>query len=59
MFLVQFKPLISKIWNAKIRPSGNPIDVIGFIEMRTFGYVVDEYCEIQKIHKLKFSLLMP
>ena len=27
--------------------------------MRTFGDVVDGYCEIQKIHKLEFSLLMP
>ena len=37
-----------------IRPSGNPIDVKGFIEMETSGDVVDGYCDIQKIHKLEF-----
>ena len=37
-----------------IRPSGNPIDVKGFIEMKTSGDVVDGYCDIQKIHKLQF-----
>ena len=37
-----------------IRPSGNPIDVKGFIKMKTSGDVVDGYCDIQKIHKLEF-----
>ena len=37
-----------------IRPSGNPIDIMGFIEMKTSGDVVDGYCDIQKIHKLEF-----
>ena len=37
-----------------IRPSGNPIDVIGFIEMSTSGDVVDGFCDIKKIHKLEF-----
>ena len=59
MLLLEFNPLISKIWKPNIRPSGNPIDVMGLIEMRTFGDVVDGYCEIQKIYKLEFYLLMP
>ena len=37
-----------------IRPSGNPIDVMGFIKMRTSGDLLDGYCDIQKIHKLEF-----
>ena len=37
-----------------IRPSGNPIDVKGFIEMNTSGDVVDGFCDIKKIHKLEF-----
>ena len=37
-----------------IRPSGNPIDVIGFIEMSNSGDVVDGFCDIKKIHKLEF-----
>ena len=37
-----------------IRPSGNPIDVMGFIEMSTSGDLSDGYCDIQKIRKLDF-----
>ena len=37
-----------------IRPSGNSINVMGFIEMRTSGDLVDGYCDIKKIHKLEF-----
>ena len=37
-----------------IRPSGNPIDVKGFIEMSNSGDVVDGFCDIKKIHKLEF-----
>ena len=37
-----------------IRPSGNPIDVMGLIEMSTSGDVSDGYCDIQSIHKLDF-----
>ena len=37
-----------------IRPSGNPIDVMGFIEMSTSGDVSDGYCDIQSIRKLDF-----
>ena len=37
-----------------IRPSGNPIDVMGLVEMSTSGDVSDGYCDIQKIHKLDF-----
>ena len=40
-----------------IRPSGNPIDVMGFIEMSTSGDVSDGYCDIQTIHKLDFFSL--
>ena len=54
MFLLQFNPLISKIWKANIRPSSNPIDAMGFIKMRNSGDVVDGYSDIQKIHKLEF-----
>ena len=38
-----------------IRPSGNPIDASGFIEMRTSGYLsCDGYTDIKKIRKLEF-----
>ena len=38
-----------------IRPSGNPIDALGFIEMRTSGDLSrDGYTDIQKIRKLEF-----
>ena len=37
-----------------IRPSGNPIDIMGFIEMKTSGDLVDGYSDIIKIHKLEF-----
>ena len=37
-----------------IRPSGNPISVMGFIKMKTSGDLMDGYCDIQKIHKLEF-----
>ena len=38
-----------------IRPSGNPIDASGFIEMRKSGDLShDGYCEVKKIHKIEF-----
>ncbi len=38
-----------------IRPSGNPIDALGFIEMRTSGDLSrDGYTDIHKIRKLEF-----
>ena len=38
-----------------IRPSGNPIDALGFIEMRTSGDLsCDGYTDIKKIRKLEF-----
>ena len=38
-----------------IRPSGNPIDALGFIEMRTSGDLSrDGYTDIQKRRKLEF-----
>ena len=38
-----------------IRPSGNPIDASGFIEMRTSGDLsCDGYTDIKKIRKLEF-----
>ena len=38
-----------------IRPSGNPIDASGFIEMRTSGDLsLDGYTDVKKIHKLEF-----
>ena len=37
-----------------IRPSGNPIDAVGFIEMRTSGAVLDGYSDVIKIRKLEF-----
>ena len=37
-----------------IRPSGNPINVMGLIEMSTSGDVSDGYCDIQTIRKLDF-----
>ncbi len=38
-----------------IRPSGNPIDALGFIAMRTSGDLsCDGYTDIKKIHKLEF-----
>jgi len=38
-----------------IRPSGNPIDALGFIAMRTSGDLsFDGYTDIKKIHKLEF-----
>ena len=35
-----------------IRPSGNPIDASGFIEMITSGDLNNGYCDVKKIHKL-------
>ena len=40
-----------------IRPSGNPINVMGFIEMNTSGDISDGYCDIQTIRKLDFFSL--
>ena len=38
-----------------IRPSGNPIDALGFIEMRTSGDLsCDGYTDVKRIHKLEF-----
>ena len=37
-----------------IRPSGNPIDASGFLEMRTSGDMLNGYCDIKKIYKLEF-----
>ena len=37
-----------------IRPSGNPINVMGLIEMSTSGDLSDGYCDIQTIRKLDF-----
>ena len=38
-----------------IRPSGNPIDALGFIEMRTSGDLsCDGYTDVKKIRKLEF-----
>ena len=37
-----------------IRPSGNPIDAMGFIKMKTSGDLLHGYSDIQKIHKLEF-----
>ena len=37
-----------------IRPSGNPIDASGFVEMITSGDLSDGYSDIKKIHKLEF-----
>ena len=37
-----------------IRPSGNPIDALGFLEMKTSGDLLDGYCEVKKIRKLEF-----
>ena len=38
-----------------IRPSGNPIDALGFIEMRTSGDLsCDGYSDVKKIRKLEF-----
>ena len=38
-----------------IRPSGNPIDASGLIEMRTSGDLsCDGYTDVKKIHKLEF-----
>ena len=37
-----------------IRPSGNPIDALGFVKMKTSGDVVDGYCDVKNIHKLEF-----
>ena len=38
-----------------IRPSGNPIDALGFIKMRTSGDLsCDGYTDIKKIRKLEF-----
>ena len=38
-----------------IRPSGNPIDALGFIQMRTSGELSrDGYTDIKKIRKLEF-----
>jgi len=38
-----------------IRPSGNPIDASGLIEMKTSGDLsCDGYTDIKKIHKLEF-----
>ena len=38
-----------------IRPSGNPIDALGFIKMKTSGELsCDGYTDVQKIRKLEF-----
>ena len=37
-----------------IRPSGNPINASGFLEMRTSGDLKDGYTDFKKIHKLEF-----
>ena len=37
-----------------IRPSGNPIDALGFLEMKTSGDLTDGYCEVKKIYKFEF-----
>ena len=38
-----------------IRPSGNPIDALGFLEMKSSGDLsCDGYTDIKKIHKLEF-----
>tara|TARA_Y100000992_G_C20994856_1_gene363713 strand:+ start:171 stop:572 length:402 start_codon:yes stop_codon:yes gene_type:complete len=38
-----------------IRPSGNPIDALGFVEMKTSGDLsCDGYTDVKKIHKLEF-----
>ena len=38
-----------------IRPSGNPIDALGFIKMKTSGDLsCDGYTDIKKIRKLEF-----
>ena len=38
-----------------IRPSGNPIDALGFIEMRTSGDLsCDGYTDVKKIRTLEF-----
>ena len=38
-----------------IRPSGNPIDALGFVKMKTSGELsCDGYTDIKKIHKLEF-----
>ena len=38
-----------------IRPSGNPIDALGFIKMRSSGDLsCDGYTDVQKIRKLEF-----
>ena len=38
-----------------IRPSGNPIDALGFIKMKTRGELsCDGYTDIKKIRKLEF-----
>ena len=37
-----------------IRPSGNPINASGFLEMRTSGDLKGGYTDIKKIHKLEF-----
>ena len=38
-----------------IRPSGNPIDALGFIKMKTSGELsLDGYTDIKKVRKLEF-----
>ena len=38
-----------------IRPSGNPIDALGFIKMKTSGELsCDGYADVKKIRKLEF-----
>ena len=38
-----------------IRPSGNPIDALGFIKMKTSGDLsCDGYTDVKKIRKLEF-----
>ena len=38
-----------------IRPSGNPIDALGFIKMKTSGELsCDGYTDVKKIRKLEF-----
>ena len=37
-----------------IRPSGNPINASGFLEMSTSGDLQEGYTEVAEIHKLEF-----
>ena len=45
MILVIFCLLMQRKIFYVIRPRGNPIDAIGFVEMSTSGHVSDGYCD--------------